>query len=364
MKKSPDLSLHHQWFLSVEDSYKGLPETVANTLIKLLKHHKIDFLSINHRVKTLDSFIKKSEIKNYSDPKTETTDIAGIRVITYIEEDVRKVMNIIKKTFYCHQNLSVDKSEELGSDKFGYRSVHFICELGEDRHNLPELTRYKNLLFEIQVRTVLQHAWAEIEHDRSYKFSGVLPRDQHRRLNLIAGLLELADREFNSIANDLDSYAKEVSRETDRGNLDFEINTTSLYNYLPKKLQGYPALFSKELSRSIAATIAELHSFGISTLNDLEVLLSGDYLNKIVEYPESNTVAGFLRKAMMYKNLEKYFSECWDEHFSALSTTTYDFLKSKYSTEEINGILKKYGVEYSPRKFIVKRRETARRKST
>ena len=53
----------------------------------------------------------------------------------------------------------------------------------------------------VQIRTVLQHAWAEFEHDIRYK--GVVP-DEHafdldRRFTLAAGLLGLADREFSAI---------------------------------------------------------------------------------------------------------------------------------------------------------------------
>jgi ppGpp synthetase/RelA/SpoT-type nucleotidyltranferase len=82
---------------------------------------------------------------------------------------------------------------------------------------------------------VLQHACAEIEHDRNYKFSGVLPTLLQRRLYSLAGLLEIVDREFVALASEVDRYSEEVAQKTKSGDLDIEVNTTSLMQFLPSK---------------------------------------------------------------------------------------------------------------------------------
>lgn len=73
------------------------------------------------------------------------TDLAGIRVITLIESDVQKVCDLIKTMFNVHEEDSVNKSEKLGEEKVGYRSVHFVSDVGKMRENLPEFSAYKGL---------------------------------------------------------------------------------------------------------------------------------------------------------------------------------------------------------------------------
>lgn len=141
---------------------------------------------------------------------------------------------------------------------------------------LPEFAPYEGLTFEIQVRTVLQHAWAEIEHDRSYKFSGVLPTPIQRRLNLLAGVLEIVDREFVVLANEIDRYADEVAQKTRAGNLDVEINSTSIQQYLMLKIHELKTI-KIELTKDVdlfEVSILELRDFGIQTLEELDSLVA------------------------------------------------------------------------------------------
>src|ERR1051326_5420587 len=205
-------------------------------IIKTLMGESIDRLSITSRVKQWESLVKKVRKKRYKDPRLEGTDLSGVRVITYVEGDVAKTSELIESSFNVHKDKSVDKSDELGVDRVGYRSVHFICDLGGDRLKLPEFSKFEGMLFEIQVRTILQHAWAQIHHERDYKFSGVLPKHIRRRLYGLAAVLELVDGEFDALASKLDVYAEEVAERISRGDLDIDINTTSLLKYLPARL--------------------------------------------------------------------------------------------------------------------------------
>jgi ppGpp synthetase/RelA/SpoT-type nucleotidyltranferase len=65
-----------------------------------------------------------------------------------------------------------DKSRNLGTNRIGYRTIHLVVSLSNTRTILPEYSEFDDLKFEIQLRTILEHAWAEIEHDRNYKFKG------------------------------------------------------------------------------------------------------------------------------------------------------------------------------------------------
>jgi ppGpp synthetase/RelA/SpoT-type nucleotidyltranferase len=74
--------------------------------------------------------------------------------------------------------LALGNRDKVSDDptRFGYQSTHYLVKYLNTRTMMPEYTRFRNLIAEIQVRTILQHAWAEIEHDIQYKSSSVLPR--------------------------------------------------------------------------------------------------------------------------------------------------------------------------------------------
>ena len=98
----------------------------------------------------------------------EIEDLAGVRIITFFPITTEQVKVVIHEEFLVSDEQ--DKADLLmKEEKFGYQSVHYIVSLKPARFILPEYAIYKNLKAEIQVRTVLQHAWAEIEHDIQYK---------------------------------------------------------------------------------------------------------------------------------------------------------------------------------------------------
>lgn len=133
----------------------------------------------------------------------DVTDLVGLRVITYFEDGVDRVGELIESMLPVDFTSSIDKRRERGASEFGYRSLHYVCRLGADGDSpLPREAR-----FEIQVRTMLEHAWAEIEHDLGYKTREAVPVVARRRLSRLAGLLELADQEFVAIRSELEGYA-------------------------------------------------------------------------------------------------------------------------------------------------------------
>lgn len=329
---------HKQWYEAQRPTYELLTNTVKNTLESLIKTAKIDFLSITARAKEVDSFVEKVGRKSYQNPAQEITDLAGIRIITFIESDALKVNELIKKSFTVDDSKSLDKSGELGVDKIGYRSFHFICDLGEKRCDLPEFSLFKGLVFEVQVRTVLQHAWAEIEHDRNYKFAGVLPHHVRRRLHLLAGVLELADREFDRLASEIDRYSEEVSQKTKVGDLNIELNTISLYEYLLNLKNRLK--FDIEIIKSPSAwakTVGELYLFGIETIAELDKLFSEEFLNEINKYKHSRylSLPYLVNEALMYADIEKYFKQVHVRNYIAIAKEPADTLINKYGSEKV-----------------------------
>ncbi|MFK2904284.1 GTP pyrophosphokinase [Dyella ginsengisoli] len=290
----------------------------------MLDAEGIPYVSVQGRCKELGSFKEKIQRKRYKDPKREITDLAGLRIITLVESDIQRVESVLRDAFDVNDENSGDKSIALGDDKFGYRSVHFVCGLGGRRESLPEHGRFKGLLFEIQVRTALQHAWAEIEHDRGYKLKGELPSHLKRRFALLAGLLELADSQFDQLSNDIDRYQADVSRRAVSGDLDIEINSSSVYELLVLKFgKGVNSAYDDAWPQ----LIQEIRDFGAYDLKSLSQLFSDDVCRRARESTPGLEVPGLIRDGLILTDIERYFKKSWKGHWSGLdfkSAITYE----------------------------------------
>src|SRR5262245_58615407 len=119
---------------------------------------------IDTRAKSVDSFLGKADRKAYTEPLAEMKDLCGVRGVTYYQDDVARAVAILSEEFAVDGAHSLDKAEELDVDEFGYRSVHLVVALKEPRSTLAEWKPFVELTAEIQVRSVLQHAWAAISH--------------------------------------------------------------------------------------------------------------------------------------------------------------------------------------------------------
>lgn len=254
--------------------YRKLGKRLERFLKQSFEKEKIIYHSISSRAKTKESFQKKIERKGYTSIDF-ATDLCGLRVITFLESETKIVQKFLRETFTIDESNSEDKADNLGEDKVGYKSIHLVATLPELLLQQPEFERFRDLKFEIQVRTILQHAWAEVEHDKNYKFSGQLPPDIKRRFKLLAGFLEIADREFESISKEISEYEKKVVNTIEGNTLhEIEINSTSLRKYLNKK---FNINFSQGISPKIIKT---LHDRGVKTLEDFSKIEDSEIMTK------------------------------------------------------------------------------------
>ncbi|TET32551.1 MAG: hypothetical protein E3J72_19335 [Planctomycetota bacterium] len=215
---------------------RGFTNKLHELVIALLEKRQIDYAQSEKRTKTVESFKEKTEKrgKSYSNPIDEITDACGIRIIAYYKEDVEAICDMIKEEFYVDDANSVDKSAILEPDRFGYLSVHFVIKLSSPRKDLPEWSSYMNILAEIQVRTVLQHAWALIDHKLRYKSTENTPRSLWRPLYCFSALFELADREFSNLREQKALLQEAYTRGINKGELDIDLNNDSIYSYIKK----------------------------------------------------------------------------------------------------------------------------------
>ena len=184
----------------------------------------IDLSQIESRTKTVKSFSEKIATKGkYSDPLEEITDLAGLRVIVNYPRDVRAVGALIDRELEVDWENSNRQGEDDPPDRFGYRSDHYIVRLPETE----QWRRFAGMRAEIQVRTVMQHAWAAVDHQIRYK-AGDLPRDLSRRLFRLSALLELADEQFAGLQLASQERSVEYARALDHGDLAVDVDILSL----------------------------------------------------------------------------------------------------------------------------------------
>jgi ppGpp synthetase/RelA/SpoT-type nucleotidyltranferase len=206
--------------------------------------------TVTHRVKQRGSAERKIERKartNYA--LGDVTDLLGLRVITYFDYEVNRAAEIIEQEFDVDRDNSVDKRTTLDPDRFGYLSLHYVVRLGKERRAMSEYRKFHDVRFEIQIRSILQHAWAEIEHDLGYKSEHGIPDQVRRRFSRLAGLLELADEEFANIRRQLQDYRDTVGEAVRDNNLNVPINRDSTFAYIQQSARL--AALEQRLARSL-----------------------------------------------------------------------------------------------------------------
>ena len=182
--------------------------------------------SIESRVKSYESLEGKLRLKGFKyHSLTDITDILGFRIITYYIDDVDRVATLVERLFHVDWENSVDKRKLLETDSFGYLSLHFICSVDSFPYR-----------FEVQMRTLLQHAWANMDHDTGYKSGVEIPTRYLRSMSRLAGLLELVDEEFSKIRTELSDYRRKVQALVSSGKLaDVPLDGDSFRSYLGLK---------------------------------------------------------------------------------------------------------------------------------
>ncbi|WP_186056185.1 GTP pyrophosphokinase [Burkholderia gladioli] len=220
------------------DAMKGIYTDLSSSVERLIRYflisEKIQFVDVVSRVKERGSLEGKISRKGRGRYKelSDITDVCGVRVITYLEGDVKRASEIVEREFTVDKNNSIDKSRPVDPDRFGYRSVHYVVAHRRERVKLSEYSRFAGLKIEIQIRSILQHAWAEIEHDLGYKSAEDVPIPVKRRFSRLAGLLELADEEFMTIRDELKEYEKSLPALLADGAAELSIDAESMLVFI------------------------------------------------------------------------------------------------------------------------------------
>ena len=305
-QKNIDLNEISETYSKVRTKYDTLGINLAQALELFLSENNIKALSVSYRVKEKDSFVEKIDRKKYEKPFDEIEDICGIRIICYYQSDVNKIAEIISNEFEVLENQ--DKEQLLEADQFGYRSTHFIVKIKKGWLQAPNYRGLENLKAEIQIRTVLMHAWAEIEHKLAYKKKAHIPDKFKRKLSRISAKLEEADEQFEELRNAVTSYKEDIVekvQDKSHDTKDIELNLDSLQAFLDT---NFP-----DRDKDIAKTVILVDEFLAFNIGMQEFITSYEQvknylaeiekdIQEIADFPVRWTQVGISRMIMSITN--------------------------------------------------------------
>ncbi|GAA3648595.1 GTP pyrophosphokinase [Asaccharospora irregularis] len=151
---------------------------------------------VTGRTKKVGSIISKATRLNVSDIETEIEDIAGIRIMCQFVDDIYTIVDLIKNRSDMTVVSEKDYIENFKDS--GYRSFHVII-----KYPINSIAGSKEILCEIQIRTLAMNFWATIEHSLKYKYEHYIPEEIAVRLRRAADAAFLLDQEMSEIREDI-----------------------------------------------------------------------------------------------------------------------------------------------------------------
>lgn len=210
MSEIDDVKAVRTEYEQVRPKFEKIAIEIHDILQTKLGEAKLTPVSITYRAKTIDSFVEKISRKNYTKPLSDMTDLAGVRVVCTYGCELEQIAEIINANFdVCEHK---DKRQDLGADRMGYNGKAFVVKLGT-RYAGGRYEGITDFICEIQVRTVLQDAWAIINHQLVYKNEELIPERLRRDLNNVASLLEIAQGIFDSVKEKRTHYIGEIEQK-------------------------------------------------------------------------------------------------------------------------------------------------------
>lgn len=269
--------------------YEKFTDELSGLLERWLTDAGIKHLPIERRTKDGNSLLSKVERPEKSQKYLscrDITDLSGVRIITYIQEDHDKVCDLIEKNLSIDTVNSIEKHKILDENQFGYRSSHYVASYTDGRAAMPESAKFAGLKAEIQVRTLLQHTWAAIDWKLRYKNTFEAPKELRRRLFRISALLELADDEFSGLSQAIDAIRTSYQDKMSVGDLRIDIDNESIeifvnQNETVRDLMTSAEGFGYNISpfqpgsrNPYLALLQTISIIGVSRIDELERIIS------------------------------------------------------------------------------------------
>ncbi|MBN1502561.1 hypothetical protein JW930_03385 [Candidatus Woesearchaeota archaeon] len=258
--------------------YERLLHLVYIILTAAIEKHEIKLHSITQRLKDYQSFLEKIERKRYKDPFKECTDIAGCRIICLFLSQVEQLKRIIEQEFEVIEVTNKKTAKKF--DQFGYLSLHMLVKMPKNRAMFIEFSGLEDFICEIQIRTLLQEAWAEIEHYLNYKTTKE-EKDQEllRKMFSLAGMFEVADSTFEEIQTGFSQLISKKIKDIET------ITALNLFKFSKTYFPWYGAEWDKKEERSFFRLSKEVRKINIRSIAELRTILN-KYHNELEKYEE------------------------------------------------------------------------------
>jgi len=180
--------------------YRDYTKRLEHLVQDLLEQIDLDLFHIESSTEGIDNFVERlRNSKENVASLEEIPDLSCIRVILYFAEDLEKVSRLVEEEFTVYPLQSVPFDALRDPDAYGYRSVRFAVSLSPERSSLREWRKYASLRGEIQIRTILQNAWATITKKLPYEEVQRSKSGLKRKLSRMSALLEEADEGFLTV---------------------------------------------------------------------------------------------------------------------------------------------------------------------
>lgn len=208
------------------------------------------------RVKDAKSLLAKAFYRNksYADPYNDITDKVGIRFVLLTTDQVTEFTRVIEniETFITRKDRDYEREQNLNPTTFIYQSMHYIISL-KNPVEFSGITIPTGIFCELQVRTLLQHAYSELTHDTIYKPKTIAEPCTLRLVARSMALIETTDSIFSEVGKQvsiskskkdvisnsiIQEYSKKIKFEQE------EKISNVLYDCFDKMIPSFDKIFS------------------------------------------------------------------------------------------------------------------------
>ncbi|MDR1839267.1 MAG: tetratricopeptide repeat protein [Treponema sp.] len=327
------------------DKYVEIRHFIVKDLQKVIEQILVPLHSnavVSSRIKDFESYFSKYlRFLKAGDNNPKITDLMGIRIICPFIEDLSAAEELIEENF---EIMETERKGHYTFKEFGYESTHILVKIPQNI--MAEYGEPGTDIAEIQVRTILQDAWAEVEHELVYK-AEFSPFDEpmRRKLAAVNASLSLADIIFQEIRSYQRKYSKEMGKRRESFFQKIEESTDDLlFSEEHIKTFGSPANSVIENiqadNENLSIDDLLINALTFHNKNHFNEAI-GQY-TKILELKPEDTICSIIYKHRGMANFAcSQYYEAIDDFTNALKLDEKSY-KSSYYRGVVHSVLKQY----------------------
>jgi putative GTP pyrophosphokinase len=301
---------------------------------------------VSGRIKNFKSFYNKYlRFLKAGEKKPKITDLLGIRIICPFIEDLSASENLIRNNFDI---VETERKGHYTFKEFGYESTHILIKIPQSI--IEERGEPGTDIAEIQIRTILQDAWAEVEHEIVYK-TEFSPFDEpmKRKLAAVNANLSLADIIFQEIRSYQRKYTREIERRRESFYQKIEEATDELLFMKDQNIKNKPENLKPEsFDKSDLSfdknnvSIDDLLVNALSAHNKNQFNEAIEQYSKILKLKPNNMICSIIYKhrGMAYFACSQY-NEAIDDFNQSLKLDSKSY-KAAYYRGVVHSVMKQY----------------------